>query len=204
MASTAQPQESEEAPQPASPPAAPPGLSLLALLEGGVDVSRCLLTFLHPREQRRLFNTCTRLADVKKHLLFWPLTIKRSKMFYTYPSFRAELEALMSDPGLQLQLTFRRHMLHCDHKAGAPNTGDESCLRNVHTVNWMDMDHLSSVSNFANVNTLNLWRCPYVTDVRPLSGVHCVNINGCRGIRNLDGLGKVQLLTISTANTSLT
>ena len=63
-----------------------------------MDVTRYLLKYLTPREQRTLLNTSRQLAEMKQHLLFWKLTKDQSEIFYALPSFRSQLEALVHDP----------------------------------------------------------------------------------------------------------
>jgi hypothetical protein len=90
----------------AAPPSPPPeaALTLPVLLAGGMDVTRYLLEYLSPPEQRRLLNTSRRLADMKKHLLCWKLTKDQSRIIYARPSFRSQLETLIYDPSQQLRL----------------------------------------------------------------------------------------------------
>jgi hypothetical protein len=92
-----------------------------------MDVTRYLLKFLIPRDQRRLLNTTQLLADMKKHVLFWKLTKHQSRIFYTQPSFRSQLETLVHDPSLQLSIRLDRHV----------DVADVSCLGNVHTL-WLE------------------------------------------------------------------
>jgi hypothetical protein len=49
-------------------------LTLLRVLEQVQDVTKYLMQFLSPKEQRTLLNTSRRLTDMKKHLLYWKLT----------------------------------------------------------------------------------------------------------------------------------
>jgi hypothetical protein len=83
-------------PAPPSPiPAA--ALTLPVLLALGMDVTRYLLKYLTPREQRTLLNTSRQLAKMKPHLLFWKLTYYQCRIFYKQPSFRSQLETLVHD-----------------------------------------------------------------------------------------------------------
>ena len=72
----AQQEQLEQMAAPVAPPSPPPAaaLTLPVLLAWGVDVTRYLLGYLPPREQRTLLNTSRQLAEMKKHLLFWKLT----------------------------------------------------------------------------------------------------------------------------------
>ena len=44
------------------------------------------------------------LAEIKKHLLFWKLTVDQSRIFYALRPFRSQLEALIHDPSQQIHL----------------------------------------------------------------------------------------------------
>jgi hypothetical protein len=68
--------------------------------EGRIDVTRYLLGFLRPSQQRKLLNTSKRLADMKKHLLYWQLTCAPSRKYYDRNEFRLKISALVSDPSL--------------------------------------------------------------------------------------------------------
>jgi hypothetical protein len=106
IASVQQPQEQMAAPVASLSPIPGPALTLPVLLAGGLDVTRCLLTFLSPTDQRSLLNTTRLLAEIKQHLLFWKLTKDQCRIIYPQPSFRLQIETLAHDPSLQLCLRF--------------------------------------------------------------------------------------------------
>jgi hypothetical protein len=116
-------QELEQIAAPVAPPSPIPAaaLTLPVLLAQRMDVTRYLLKYLKPFEQRRLLNTSRQLAEMKKHLLFWKLTKDQCKIFYAQPSFRSQLETLVHDPSQQLSLRLD----------GDDGITDVSCLGNV-------------------------------------------------------------------------
>jgi hypothetical protein len=132
-------QEQQAAAPVAAPPSSPPpaaALTLLEVLAGGIDVTRYLLEFLKPREQRRLLNTSRQLADMKKHLLYWTLTKARYRIFYAQPSFRSQLETLVHNPSQQLCLRFYDDDVIIT---------DVSALGDVHTLFLQHTTHLGTM-----------------------------------------------------------
>jgi hypothetical protein len=176
----------------AAAPVAPPSpipvvaLTLPVLLAERMDVTRYLLKYLTPREQRRLLNSSRQLADMKQHLLYWKLTKDQCRIFYAQPSFRAELEALVHDPSQQLSLRFD----------GDDGITDESALSGVHTLDLNDCSGITDLSAFGSVHTLTLRRCNGITDVGALASVHTLTLWGCSGIADVSALGSVHTLSL--------
>ena len=194
----------------AAAPAAPPSpiptaaLTLLEVLTGGIDVTRYLLKFLSPREQRRLLNTSRQLAEMKQYFLFWKLTKAQSNIFYGQPSFRSQLETLVHDPSQQLCLQLAGPEITDVSCLGSvyslvlrysDRITDVSALGGVHTLVLAVNNGIADVSALGTVHTLSLWCCG-ITDVSALCSVCTLTLQDCPGITDLSALGSVHTLTL--------
>jgi hypothetical protein len=158
---------------------------LPVLLVGGKDVTRCLLKYLTPREQRILLNTSSLLADVKKNVLYWKLTNVQSSIFYARPSFWSLLKTLVHYPSQQLSLRIEG------------DYDDMSALGGVHTLDLEGGVRITDVSNLGGVHTLTLKNCNRITNVSGFGGIHTMSLYKCPGIRNVSALGNVHTLTLT-------
>jgi hypothetical protein len=168
-------------------------------------VTRYLLKYLTPREQRRLLNTSQGLPEMKHHLLFWKLTKDQCRIFYAQPSFRSQLETQVHDPSQQLSLRFisegitdvsafgNVHALdlHC-----CPGVTDVSALGSVHILTLEGCSAITDVSALGSVHTLTLHYCHGVTDVSVLGSVHILSLYNCNGITDVSALGRVHILSL--------
>ena len=161
--------------------------SLVGVFREVHDLTKYLLRFLGPRDQRSFLNASRGLADMKRHLLYWKFNEAQSREYYERPMFRRYVqELLVNDPSRQVALQFN----------GDTDLGALSVLGNVHALTLSNITTAIDVAGLGNLTFVTIRACPDIVNLAAVGSVHNVSLESCHGITDVGGLGGVRNLKL--------